>query len=46
MDYEECLIINKELEEEYLLNMNKVLKMKGMNEIVKFNYTFATITVC
>ena len=25
---EECLIMNKELEEEYLLNKNKVLKMK------------------
>ena len=30
---EKCLIMNKELEEEYLLNKNKVLKMKGMNEI-------------
>ena len=26
----ECLIVNKELEEEYLLNKNKVLKMKGI----------------
>ena len=30
---EECLIMNKELEEEYLLNKNKVLKMKGKDEI-------------
>ena len=30
---EECLIVNKESEEEYLLNKNKVLKMKGMDEI-------------
>ena len=30
---EECLIVNIELEEEYLLNKNKVLKMKGMDEI-------------
>ena len=30
---EKCLIMNKELEEEYLLSKNKVLKMKGMNEI-------------
>ena len=30
---EECLIVNKELEEEYLLNKNKVLKMKGKDEI-------------
>ena len=29
---EECLIMNKELEEEYLLNKNKVLKMKEWNE--------------
>ena len=27
---EKCLIMNKELEEEYLLNKNKGLKMKGM----------------
>ena len=27
---EKCLIMNKELEEEYLLNKNKVLKMKGI----------------
>ena len=30
---EECLIMNKELEEEYMLNKNKVMKMKGMDEI-------------
>ena len=34
---EEYLIMNKELEEEYLLNKNKVLKMKGMNEIECIN---------
>ena len=34
---EKCLIMNKELEEEYLLNKNKVLKMKGMNEIECIN---------
>ena len=37
MENEECLIMNKELEEEYLLNKNKVLKMKGMNEIETIN---------
>ena len=30
---EKCLIMNIELEEEYLLNKNKVLKMKGKDEI-------------
>ena len=34
---EECLIMNKELEEEYLLNKNKVLKMKGKDEIETIN---------
>ena len=45
MENEECLIMNKELEEEYLLNKNNVLKMKSKQEI-KFSYTFTTITVC
>ena len=30
---EECLIMNNELEEVYLLNKNKVLKMKGKDEV-------------
>ena len=30
---EECLIMNKELEEEYLLSKHKGLKMKGMDEM-------------
>ena len=30
---EECLIMNIELKEEYLLNKNKVMKMKGKDEI-------------
>ena len=34
---EEYLIMNKELEEEYLLNKHKVLKMKGMNEMECIN---------